>query len=99
IAGNLAHSTAGERRFIILQDDAVIKGYDIEKYDKSALTGRTMREIAGDQGSAEWESNRKTSRGKVKAPWLADTLAKLDKKKTTENSPLGAGSRTQRKKK
>src|SRR5438445_13592129 len=81
------------------QDDAVIKGYDIEKYDKSALTGRTMREIAGDQGSAEWESNRKTSRGKVKAPWLADTLAKLDKKKTTENNPLGAGSRTQRKKK
>jgi len=68
------------------QDDAVIKGYDIEKYDKSALTGRTMREIAGDQGSAEWESNRKTSRGKVKAPWLADTLAKLDKKKTTEKS-------------
>src|SRR5438067_8063295 len=68
------------------QDDAVIKGYDIEKDDKSALTGRTMREIAGDQGSAEWESNREASRGKVKAPWLADTLAKLDKKKTTEKS-------------
>ncbi len=68
------------------QDDAVIKGYDIEKDDKSALTGRTMREIAGDQGSAEWESDRKASRGKVKAPWLADILAKLDKKKTTEKS-------------
>ena len=68
------------------QDDTVIKGYDIEKYDKSALTGRTMREIAGDQGSAEWESDRKASRGKVKAPWLADILAKLDKKKTTEKS-------------
>ena len=68
------------------QDDAVIKGYDIEKDDKSALTGRTMREIAGDQGSAEWESDRRASRGKVKAPWLAETLAKLDKKKTTGNS-------------
>src|SRR5437667_10368617 len=68
------------------QDDAVIKGYDIEKDDKSALTGRTMREIAGDQGSAEWESDRRASRGKVKAPWLAETLAKLDKKKTTEKS-------------
>src|SRR5216110_936010 len=68
------------------QDDAVIKGYDIEKDDKSALTGRTMREIAGDQGSAEWESDRRASRGKVKAPWLADILAKLDKKKTTEKS-------------
>jgi bifunctional non-homologous end joining protein LigD len=68
------------------QDDAGIKGYDIEKNDKSALTGRTMREIAGDQGSGEWESDRKASRGKVKAPWLADTLAKLDKKRTTEKS-------------
>src|SRR5213594_4446566 len=68
------------------QDDAVIKGYDIEKDDKSALTGRTMREIAGDQGSAEWESDRRASRGKVKAPWLAETLAKLDEKKTTGNS-------------
>ncbi|PYX21141.1 MAG: hypothetical protein DMG87_09550 [Acidobacteria bacterium] len=68
------------------QDDAVIKGYDIEKDDKSALTGRTMREIAGDQGSAEWESDRRASRGKVKAPWLAETLAKLDKKKTTGKS-------------
>src|SRR5213082_1476995 len=76
-----------------------LKGDDIEKDDKSALTGRTMREIAGDQGSAEWESDRRASRGKVKAPWLAETLAKLDKKKTTGNSPLGAGSRTQRKKK
>jgi bifunctional non-homologous end joining protein LigD len=68
------------------QDDAAVTGYDAEQHDKSALTGRTMREIAGDQGSAEWESDRKASRGKVKAPWLADTLAKLDKKKDTEKS-------------
>src|SRR5438874_10476604 len=40
-----------------------------------------FRSIAGDQGSAEWESDRKASRGRVKAAWLADTLAKLDKKK------------------
>jgi bifunctional non-homologous end joining protein LigD len=63
------------------QDDAAVAGYDAGQDDKSALTGRTMREIAGDQGSAEWESDRKASRGKIKAPWLADTLAKLDKKK------------------
>src|SRR5213594_1120758 len=79
------------------QDDAVIKGYDIEKDDKSALTGRTMREIAGDQGSAEWESDRRASRGKVKAPRLAETLAKQKKKKTTKNSPLGAGPKPLRK--
>jgi bifunctional non-homologous end joining protein LigD len=63
------------------QDEAAVTGYDAEQYDKSALTGRTMREIAGDQGSAEWKSNRKASHGRIKAPWLADTLARLDKKK------------------
>jgi bifunctional non-homologous end joining protein LigD len=68
------------------QDDVALTGYDAGQDDKSALTGRTMREIAGDQGSAEWESDRKASRGKVKAPWLADTLAKLDKQKDTEKS-------------
>src|SRR4026209_1428081 len=40
--------------FIKKQDDAVVKGYDIDQLDESALTGRTMAEIAGDQGSAQW---------------------------------------------
>jgi len=65
-------------------DDAAVAGYDIEQYDASVLTGRSMAEIAGDQGSAEWESSRPASRGRVKAPWLADTIAKLDKKKRKE---------------
>ena len=63
------------------QDDAVVKGFDIDQYDESALTGRTMAEIAGDQGSAQWTSSRPASRGAVKAPWLADAIAKFDKKK------------------
>ena len=61
-------------------DEYVVEGYDIEQYDKSVLSKRTMAEIAGDEGSAEWTSSRPASRGKVKAPWLAETLAKLDKK-------------------
>jgi bifunctional non-homologous end joining protein LigD len=62
------------------QDDAVVKGYDIDQYDESALTRRSMPEIAGDQGSAKWTSSRPASRGGVKAPWLADAIAKFDKK-------------------
>ncbi len=69
------------------QDDAVVKGYDANDYGESALTGKGMREIAGDKGAAEWESDRKASRGKLKAPWLADTLAKLDKKAADEAKP------------
>ena len=67
------------------QDDAAVAGYDIEQYDTSVLTGRSMAQIAGDQGSAEWESSRPASRAKVKAPWLAETIAKLDKKKKKTN--------------
>ena len=72
------------------QDDAVVKGYDIDQYDESALTGRTMADIAGDQGSAQWTSSRPASRGAVKATWLADAIAKFDKKSkkklTTEDT-------------
>lgn len=56
-------------------------GYDIERHDTSVLSKRTMREIAGDQGSDEWESDRAATRGKLKAPWLAEAVARLDKKK------------------
>ena len=71
------------------QDDAVVKGYDIEQYDESALTGRTMADIAGDQGSAKWTSSRPASRGGVKAPWLADAIAKFDKKKSKKELTTG----------
>ncbi len=72
------------------QDDAVVKGYDIDKYDESALTDRSMADIAGDAGSKQWTSSRPVSRGAVKAPWLADAIAKFDKKSkaktTTEDT-------------
>jgi bifunctional non-homologous end joining protein LigD len=77
------------------QDDEAVSGYDIEKYDTSALTGRTMAQIGGDEKSAKWESSRPASRGKVKAQWLADAIAKADKKKKLNpegnSSNVGAG--------
>ncbi len=62
------------------QDSAVVPHYDIGKYDVSALSGKTMAQIAGDEDAAEWKSSKKASRGGLKAPWLAETLAKIDKK-------------------
>ena len=58
-------------------------GYNIDKYDYSALTKRSLKQIAGDEGSAEWQSSRKaTARGgSSKNDWLADSIAKADAKK------------------
>ena len=84
-------------------DEYEVHGFDIEKYDTSVLSGRTMAQIAGDEGSAEWQSSKKASRGGAKASWLADSLAKLDKKKakkqnaTTEDIEVHRG-KTHRKK-
>jgi bifunctional non-homologous end joining protein LigD len=68
------------------QDDAVVKGYDIDQYDESVLTGRSMADIAGDAGSKQWTSSRPVSRGAAKAPWLADAIAKFDKKSKTKTT-------------
>jgi bifunctional non-homologous end joining protein LigD len=63
------------------KDDYVVPGFDIDKYDTSVLTGRTMAQIAGDDKSREWTSSRPASRGKLKAAWLAEAVAKADRKK------------------
>src|SRR5713101_3724798 len=63
-------------------DDHVAEDFNIDEYETSVLSGKTMAQIAGDEDSAEWESSKKAARGKLKAPWLAESLAKLDKKKT-----------------
>jgi bifunctional non-homologous end joining protein LigD len=84
------------------QDDAVVPGYDIDQYDESALTGRSIAEIGGDQGSKQWNSSRPASRGAVKAPWLADAIAKFDKKNkdrlTTEDTADYRGKKKVKKK-
>ena len=51
------------------KDDATKPGFDIDKLDYSVLTDRSLAEIAGDQRSAEWESDRKAAVRKG-AKWL-----------------------------
>jgi bifunctional non-homologous end joining protein LigD len=63
------------------KDDEVVTGYDIDQFDSSVLTRRTMTQIAGDDQSREWKSSRPASRGKLKAAWLAEAVAKADRKK------------------
>ena len=76
-----AGSKGNEWLLIKKKDDSVVPRFDIDGYDTSILTNRTMAQIAGDAGSAEWTSSRPASRGKVKAAWLADAIARADLKK------------------
>jgi len=90
--GRRPGSKGTEWLLIKKHDGDVVEGYDIEQYDSSVLSQRSMAQIAGGEGSAEWKSSRPASRGKVKAPWLAGTLAKLDKRKTLTVEPAVSSS-------
>src|SRR5690348_5040687 len=79
-------SKGNEWLLIKKHDSHVIAGFDAEQLDKSVLTKRTMSQIAGDEGSAEWQSSKKASRGAGKASWLADTLARVDKKNRVKSA-------------
>jgi bifunctional non-homologous end joining protein LigD len=81
-------SKGNEWLLIKKKDDHVVAGFDINEdaYDTSILTNRTMAQIAGDEGSAEWKSSRPASRGKVKAAWLADAIARADSKRSALNA-------------
>src|SRR5438876_377176 len=82
----------GTEWLLIKKRDAhVVEGYNIDKFDYSVLTQRSIAEIAGDGKSAEWESDRKAApRGKAKEAWLAESLARVRKKtagmKTAEDT-------------
>ena len=83
-----AGSKGNEWLLIKKKDDRAVTGFDINQvaYDTSILSGRTMAEIAGDEGSAEWKSSRPASRGRVKAAWLADAIARADSKRKALNA-------------
>jgi bifunctional non-homologous end joining protein LigD len=83
IKGRRPGSKGNEWLLIKKKDDQVVAGFDIDSYEASILTGRTMAQIAGDKGSAEWKTSRPASGGKVKAEWLADAIARVDTKKKT----------------
>jgi bifunctional non-homologous end joining protein LigD len=77
------------------KDDAMKPGFNIDKLDYSVLTKRSLSEIAGDEGSAEWESNRKAggSKGTVRkgAEWLQGSvdrvIGKSGDRKTQKQDP------------
>ena len=71
-------------------DEYVVEGYDIEALDQSVLSKRSMDEIAGDAGSREWKS-RPGGRGKLKAAWLADAVARVEKKKKMKTAEDAGG--------
>jgi len=100
IRGRRPGSKGTEWLLIKKHDDYVVQGYDIEQYDSSVLSQRSMAEIAGDRDSAEWKSSRPVSRGSVKAPWLAEAVARLDKKEnlTTKDTKVHKVKKNDRKK-
>ena len=82
----------GTEWLLIKHRDAYVQaGYDIDKYDYSVLTKRSMKQIAGDEGSAEWQSSRKatTGGGSSKNDWLADSIAKADARRAREEKKSG----------
>jgi bifunctional non-homologous end joining protein LigD len=87
IRGRRPGSKGNEWLMIKKHDQYVVEGYEIEGVDTSALTGKSMAEVSGDAGSREWKS-RPVGRGKLKAPWLADAIARVEqKKKLNTQSP------------
>ncbi|MGA7927082.1 MAG: non-homologous end-joining DNA ligase [Candidatus Sulfotelmatobacter sp.] len=93
--GRRPASKGNEWLLIKKHDDHAVEGYDIDAFDESVLSKRSLAEIAGDKGSAEWRS-RPAGGGKLKAAWLADAVAKLDQKKkqkklTTEGTEKHRG--------
>src|SRR5690348_2172045 len=62
------------------RDDEVVSGYDINQYDFSALTRRSLDEIAEDAGAREWKSSRPAAKTPGKA-WLAKAIAKADQRR------------------
>jgi bifunctional non-homologous end joining protein LigD len=81
VKGRRPGSKGTEWLMIKKHDDQVVEGYDAADIDESVLSKRSMDEIAGDARSREWKSDRPAGRGKLKAAWLADALARVEKKK------------------
>jgi bifunctional non-homologous end joining protein LigD len=97
-------SKGNEWLLIKKKDEFAEPGFNPEQFDTSILTNRTLDEIGGDQRSKEWQSDRPAStRTKPKAAWLADTLARVEKKKrkaittgSADNAEAGRAKKTTR---
>ena len=77
------------------KDEAMQPGFDIDKLDFSALTNQSLNQIAGNESSAEWESNRKAPVLKG-AEWLFQD-EKKPRKQTKHHAKSGSKSAPQKK--
>ena len=90
--GRRPGSKGNEWLMIKKHDAYVVEGFDAGEIDESVLSGRSMDDIAGDARSREWTSSRPAAgRGRLKAAWLADAIAKLDQKKKQNAGPRAKG--------
>jgi bifunctional non-homologous end joining protein LigD len=88
--GRRPGSKGNEWLMIKKHDQYVVEGFDAAEIDESVLSKRSMDEIAGDARSREWTSSRPAGRGRLKAAWLADAVARLDQKKKQTKSAKDA---------
>src|SRR5215470_8628133 len=72
-------SKGNEWLLIKKRDEHVEEPFDVDQHDGSVLTKRTLDQIAGDEGSAEWTSSRPASR-RAKDSWLTEALKKREQK-------------------
>src|SRR5579864_284937 len=89
--GRRPGSKGNEWLMIKKHDDHVVEGYDAGDIDESVLSKRSMDDIAGDARSREWTSSRPAGRGRLKAAWLADAVARLEQKKKQTKTAKDAG--------
>ena len=76
------------------KDQAAQPDFDIDKLDFSALSKHTMAQIAGDEGAAEWESNRKAKGTVLKgAEWLFEKTKKPKKRISGPRKKTRSGAR------
>ena len=69
------------------KDEAMKPGFNIDKLDYSVLTKRSLKEIAGDEGSDEWQSNRKAGNSKGTVRKGAEWLVASGNRKTEKQKP------------
>jgi bifunctional non-homologous end joining protein LigD len=89
--GKRPGSKGNEWLMIKKHDQHEVEEYNIDHYDSSVLSKRSMDEIAGDEGSREWNSSRRVGRGRLKAAWLADAVAKFDQQKAAQRTEESKG--------
>ena len=85
-------SKGNEWLLIKHRDENVKEGYNIDDYEGSVLTGRSLDEIAGDEGSKEWQSDRTAAKGKQ--DWLAKSIVVHNKAERSSVSKSSAGKKS-----